>query len=132
MGLQVRVRHALGERLMELPDRTVEQPILVGRAGGCEVQVPSVSVAPKHCALFRHDGHWVVQDVGGTTGTYVNGHPVSDPAVLQIGDVISIGSEAAAPTIEVDPAAAAEGRHGWAGDEVHVGAAAVGVPGGYG
>lgn len=118
MPLQVRVRHALGERLMELPDRTVENPVIVGRASACEVQVPSVSVASKHCALFRHEGHWVVQDIGGTTGTYVNGQPVGEPVFLQVGDVVSIGSEAAAPTLEVDPAAAAEGRTGWAGDEV--------------
>ena len=117
MPLQVRVRHALGERLMDLPDRTVESPVVVGRASGCEVQVPSVSVANKHCALFRHEGHWVVQDVGGTTGTFVNGEAVADPVFLQIGDVVSIGSESSAPTIEVDPAAAAEGRTGWAGEE---------------
>lgn len=118
MGLQVRVRHALGERLVELPDRTVENPIIVGRAAGSEVQVPSVSVAPKHCALFRHEGHWVVQDIGGTTGTYVNGEPVEQATLLQIGDVITVGTESAAPVIEVDPAGVAEGRTGYAGDEL--------------
>jgi len=123
MGLQVRVKHALGSRLIELPDRTIDNPINVGRAAGAEVQVPSVSVAAKHCVLFRYDGRWAVQDVQaangtGTSGTFVNGQQVMDPVMLQIGDIISVGSEPSAPTIEVDPAAAAEGRSGWAGDEM--------------
>ena len=115
MGLLVRVRHALGERVLDLPDRTLDNPLAVGRASGSDVQVPSASVAPKHCVLFLHEGHWVVQDVGSATGTYLNGEPVVAPVLLQIGDVIQIGNEAAAPTIEVDPAAAAEGRTGYAG-----------------
>src|SRR5580765_2321888 len=116
MPLQIRVRHALGERLMELPDRTVEGPVVVGRSSSCDVQIPSVNVAPRHCALFRHEGRWVIQDLGGTTGTFIKGMPVTGPTPLHVGDVITVGSEATPPTIEVDPAAAAEGRTGWAGE----------------
>jgi hypothetical protein len=116
MPLQIRVRHALGERLMELPDRTVEGPVVVGRSASSDVQIPSVNVVPRHCALFRHEGRWVVQDLGGTTGTFVNGQPVTGPTPLHVGDVITVGAEATPPTIEVDPAAAAEGRTGWAGE----------------
>lgn len=121
MGLQVRVRHSLGEKLIELPDREVDDPIKVGRASGADLQVPSVSIAPQHCILFRYEQHWAVQDVaaangGVTSGTFVNGQQVIDPVMLQIGDVITIGPDPAAATIEVDPTAAAEGRSGWAGD----------------
>jgi vacuolar-type H+-ATPase subunit H len=138
------VKHALGSRLIELPDRTIDNPITVGRAAGVEVQVPSVSVAARHCVLFRYEGRWAVQDVQaangeGTSGTFVNGQQVMDPVMLQIGDVISVGTEVSAPTIEVDPAAAAEGRTGWAGDEMTVAPmvpgyaapAAYNVPGSY-
>ena len=73
-----------------------------------EVQVPSVSVAARHCVLFRYEGRWAVQDVQaasgeGTSGTFVNGQQVMDPVMLQIGDIISVGTEVSAPTIEVDP-----------------------------
>lgn len=115
MGLQIRVKHALGVRVMELPDRTVDEPVVVGRASTAEVQVPWVTVAPKHCVLFIHEGHWAVQDLGAGAGTFVNGEPVEGARLLQIGDVIQVGPESGAPTIEVDPAAAAEGRHGYAG-----------------
>ena len=107
MPLQIRVRHALGERLIELPDRTVEGPVVVGRSSSSDVQIPSVNVAPRHCALFRHEGRWAIQDLGGTTGTFIRGKPVTGPTPLHVGDVITVGSEATPPTIEVDPAAAA-------------------------
>ncbi len=56
MNLQVRLRHPLGDRLIELSPRGVQQPVVVGRAAGAEVQVPSVAVLPKHCLLFVHRG----------------------------------------------------------------------------
>jgi hypothetical protein len=112
MGLQVRIRHALGERLTALPARTVDHPVVVGRSAAADVQVPSVSVAPKHCALFVHDGVWVVQDLGGTSGTFVNGKKVAGPTPLNIGDVVTVGAESGAPKLEIDPAGTAEGRTG--------------------
>lgn len=115
MGLQIRVRHALGERVMELPDRTIDEPLTVGRSTIAEVQMPSVTVAPRHCVLFIHDGHWVVQDLGAGVGTLVNGRPVREATLLSIGDVITVGGANGSPTIEVDPLAAAEGRTGYAG-----------------
>ena len=56
MGLQIRVRHALGQRVIELPDRAVDRPLVVGRAANAEVQVPSVTVAPKHCTCSSTTG----------------------------------------------------------------------------
>jgi hypothetical protein len=116
MGLQIRVRHALGQRVIELPDRGVDRPLVVGRAANVEVQVPSAAVAPKHCALFLHDGYWAVRHLAAAGGgTFVNGEAVEGSRYLQIGDVIALGADPAAPTIGVDPAAAAAGRTGYAG-----------------
>ena len=112
MSLQARLRHALGERWVELPERGVDQPVVVGRAAAADLQVPSVTVGQKHCVLFVHEGRWVVQEVGGTPGTYVNGTKVAGAAFLSVGDVITLGPDGAAPAIEIDPAGAAEGRAG--------------------
>jgi FHA domain len=111
MGLQVRLRHALGERLMELADRPAERPLVVGRAREADLKIPSVSVAAEHCALFVHEGNWVVQDTSGGS-TWVNGGPVAGPTPLYIGDVISLGNDATPAVIEVDPAGVAQGRTG--------------------
>ena len=56
MGLQVRLRHPLGDRLIELEQRPAQQPVVVGRMAGADVQVPSAAVASKHAVLFVHQG----------------------------------------------------------------------------
>ena len=113
MSLQARLRHPLGERWIDLPERGVDQPVVVGRAGGADVQVPSATVGLKHCVLFVHEGQWVLQDVAeGGAGTFVNGSRVNGAAYLRVGDVITLGPDATAPSIEIDPAAAAQGATG--------------------
>ena len=113
MSLQARLRHPLGERWFELPERGVDQPIVVGRAGNADLQVPSATVGQRHCVLFVHEGRWVVQEVGGGGArTYVNGSKVDGAAFLHVGDVVSLGADAAAATIEIDPTAAAQGQAG--------------------
>ena len=110
MGLQVRIRHALGERLLELPDRDVADPLVIGRARDAHVQIPSVSVSPQHCVLFVHDGQWAVEGITGVTK--LNGQTLSEPTALHIGDRIEMGEEASPPTLEIDPIGMSEGRKG--------------------
>lgn len=113
MSLQAHLRHPLGEQWIELPERGVDSPLIVGRSGTADVQVPSAMVGQRHCVLFVHEGQWAVQDVaGGGTATFVNGTQVNGAAFLGVGDVITLGSEASAPSIEIDPAGAAQGRAG--------------------
>lgn len=110
MGLQVRLRHALGERVLELVDRDVSRPWVIGRGNEADLKVPSVGVAPQHAVLFVHEGHWVVQGYGGTVT--LNGEELEMAAALRIGDVIGLGCEPYPPTLEIDPLGAAQGRTG--------------------
>src|SRR5688572_33313864 len=109
MSLQVRLRHPLGDRLIELTPRPAQQPVVVGRMAGSEVQVPSVAVAPKHSVLFVHQGRWVVQDSSGANGagTFVNGRRSAAATFLRVGDLVALGADPKAATIEIDPAGAA-------------------------
>lgn len=110
MGLQVRLRHALGEKTLDLPCRGAGQPLLIGRDPDADVRVPSVSAAGRHCAVFLQEGQWVVQSVSGRTT--VNGGPLAGAAPLRVGDVIGIGGDASAPTIRIDRADAIDGASG--------------------
>jgi len=112
MSLQVRLRHTLGERLLELPDRPVDEPVVVGRSSAAEVQVPSVTVSQRHCVLFVHEGRWAVQPIPGTAGTFVNGAKVEGPTLLRVGDVVTLGGDANAPAIDIDPQGAGRGKKG--------------------
>ena len=110
MPLQVRVRHALGEKVLALPDRTIEQPLVVGRGREADVVVPAVSVSPRHCLLFVQTGQWAIQQEAGITT--LNGQPLSGPKPLRAGDVIGLGGQASVPTILIDTVGVAEGRSG--------------------
>jgi pSer/pThr/pTyr-binding forkhead associated (FHA) protein len=103
MGLQLRVRHALGARVVEIDPRGPQRPIVIGRTAEADVQVPIGTVAPAHCVLYMERDQWVIQDNGSSTGTYVNGSPISGPVYLNFGDVVTLGESDAAPTIEIDP-----------------------------
>jgi hypothetical protein len=114
MSLQIRLRHALGERTLELPPRTVDNPLVIGRAADADVQVPSINVAPRHSVLFIHEGHWVIQAASDHAATYVNSDLLTTGATwLQIGDVIHLGTDSNAPTLDVEPDAAAAGHTGY-------------------
>lgn len=116
MGLQIRLRHALGERVVEVRPRTIDLPLVVGRSKESDLQIPSVTVAAHHCVLFVHDGQWVVQDLAGATS--LNDEPLSGPAALHVGDVLTIGAGAGPATIEIDPAGVEAGRTGAAATEM--------------
>jgi hypothetical protein len=114
--------------VIDLPERPVDQPIVVGRAGDAQVQIPSMLVAPRQCVLFVHDGQWAIQDVGGGAGTYVNGESLNDTRYLSFGDVIALGQGSAAPTIEVDPLGVARQAEAYAGDAASVAGSGVRPP----
>ena len=46
----------------------------------------------RHARLSRSDGRVVVEDLGSTNGTLVNGKAISDPTTLAAGDSIEVGS----------------------------------------
>src|SRR6266850_1044783 len=118
MGLQLRVRHALGARMVEIEPRSSQRPIVVGRTAEADVQVPFGTVAPSHCVIYMEGERWVIQDNGSSTGTYVNGSPISGPVYLKFGDVVSLGEAAGAPTIEIDPMGTARRQNAAAGGPV--------------
>jgi hypothetical protein len=103
MGLQVRLAHSLGERLIDLEETGADRPIVVGRSSSAQIQVPSVGVGRRHFALFVEDGKWMAEDAGGTLGTFLNGERLRKRTAVGSGDVIKLGPGADAPTVTIDP-----------------------------
>ncbi|MFI9817382.1 FHA domain-containing protein [Saccharothrix variisporea] len=64
---------------------------VVGRAGGVDIRIPDRSVSSCHAALVRRGGRVVVEDLGSTNGTAVNGSTVSVARPLRHGDVVGFG-----------------------------------------
>src|SRR6266704_1534340 len=105
MPLQLRLTHSLGERLIDLEPTTADRPHVVGQSTAAQVEIPSSSVARRHCLLFVQDGRWYIQDASSPTGTFLNGHRLANkPAILKRGDVIRVGRVGSnAPALIIDP-----------------------------
>jgi diguanylate cyclase (GGDEF)-like protein len=67
--------------------------LIVGRASECGLALPHPSVSRNHCRILRQGDAYVIEDLGSTNQTYLNGKPVTR-AQLQDGDQISVGSNA--------------------------------------
>ena len=65
------------------------QPVSGDRWVDLQADMPGVS--RHHCSLVRQNGQCVVQD-HSRYGTFLNGHKIDGSAVLQVGDLIRLGS----------------------------------------
>ena len=91
---------------------------LAGRLGGDH------ALSRRHASIRRDDrGRLVVEDLGSTNGTFVNGHRLGGPRVLSAGDVIDLGgsrlevlAEGASALPHAGGHPAAEDEWGWLGD----------------
>src|SRR5947209_16022641 len=103
MTLQIRLVHALGDRLIDLPEKTHESPLVIGRATTADVQVPANSISRRHSLLYVHEGQWYIQDANGGARTLVNGQPTPEPTPVNSGDVVTLGADPEPPTLTIDP-----------------------------
>jgi pSer/pThr/pTyr-binding forkhead associated (FHA) protein len=74
-----------GARFLLAADRTT-----AGRHPSSDIFLDDVTVSRKHAEFLRHDGGFVLHDVGGLNGTYV-GRERIDQVVLHNGDEVRIG-----------------------------------------
>lgn len=65
---------------------------IIGRSPRCDVVLESGDVSRKHARIFRDTiGRWIVEDLGSSNGTFINGKRIEASAVLS-GEPIVIGS----------------------------------------
>ena len=71
-----------------------EPQIYIGRVASNTVPVDSPRVSRQHARITQSDGQIILEDLGSTNGTYLNGQPVMAPVPLRNGDTIMLGDEA--------------------------------------
>jgi serine phosphatase RsbU (regulator of sigma subunit) len=64
---------------------------LIGRQPDAAVYLESLAVSRQHARVLWEDGGWVVEDVGSSNGTYVNGRRVKGRTPLTERDALQIG-----------------------------------------
>jgi len=67
--------------------------VVIGRASECGLSLPHPSVSRHHCRIWREGMAYVIEDLGSTNRTYLNGKPITR-AELRDGDQIGVGSNA--------------------------------------
>lgn len=69
---------------------SIADTLLVGREENCDIVIPNRQVSRSH-ARIRLTGEGVLlEDLGSKNGTHRNGQVISDPVILEDGDVIQI------------------------------------------
>ena len=63
----------------------------IGRAPGCAVAIDDAHISKVHARVYPHEGSWLLEDLGSTNGTELDGETVSGPTPLSAGARISIG-----------------------------------------
>lgn len=70
----------------------LDEEITLGRAAGCQVPLEDAYASQVHARVFQRDGHWYVEDLGSTNGTYLNRRRVAGPMVIKRRDRLQIGN----------------------------------------
>jgi hypothetical protein len=64
--------------------------VILGRGREADLRIDDPNVSRKHAAIYWSEGRLVLDDLGSTNGTMVNGYPVTR-TVLRPRDVVAIG-----------------------------------------
>ena len=65
--------------------------VLIGRVKGNDVVLPKTNVSKRHSRIVVKDGKIILVDLKSTNGTFINGHKITTPHVMQEGDKVFIG-----------------------------------------
>lgn len=72
--------------------RVQSQETIFGRDPSADVRLDFPMISWRHARLIRTGNTLVVEDLGSTNGTYVNGQRITGPVMVRPGDVIGLGS----------------------------------------
>jgi pSer/pThr/pTyr-binding forkhead associated (FHA) protein len=67
--------------------------LTIGRDSANEIVINDAEVSRRHARLTFQGGKYVLEDLGSTNGTFVNGQRLAGPRVLKAGEVISFGEQ---------------------------------------
>ncbi|MBN1210804.1 MAG: FHA domain-containing protein [Myxococcaceae bacterium] len=68
-----------------------QDSVLIGRTPECDVVLYDAGVSRKHCRIFNEGHRFLIEDMGSSNGTKVNGAPVTKQQALADGDQLTLG-----------------------------------------
>ncbi len=64
---------------------------MIGRLAPVDILIPGDGVSGRHARIVTEGGELVIEDLGSTNGTYVNGKKIDRPTQLNDGDEVRLG-----------------------------------------
>jgi hypothetical protein len=86
---KLRVASAAGLRSGSAYD--LSEGALLGRGESADIRLQDTFASSQHARLVPQGDVMVLEDLGSTNGTYLNGEPLRGPQPLHVGDSIRIG-----------------------------------------
>jgi len=68
-----------------------ESEIIIGRDPDVDITIPSPVVSRRHARLSRDGDNYVIEDLGSSNGTFINGKRVNERQLLKSGDQVKLG-----------------------------------------
>ncbi len=76
------------------------QGVTIGRGRQADVVLNDPNVSRQHAEIRPGGGSWVIEDLGSTNGSQLNGRRIDGPEVLRPGDEIELGASVMTFTLE--------------------------------
>ena len=70
-----------------------ENELTLGREPGNEIAINDAEISRKHARLSFQSGTYMIEDLGSTNGTFVNGQRLMGPHALRAGEIVSFGEQ---------------------------------------
>ncbi|MFH2038430.1 MAG: FHA domain-containing protein [Chloroflexota bacterium] len=64
--------------------------IMIGRETSCNIMINDTEVSRKHARLIRQSMGYLLEDLGSTNGTFINGQRLLEPLLLHGGESVSL------------------------------------------
>jgi hypothetical protein len=68
--------------------------VVIGRDVNADLVINTAEISRRHARLYMDGGVYVVEDLGSTNGTFINGQRLTTPTALRSGDMIMLGEAA--------------------------------------
>lgn len=88
------ISYQLNMKLGPTPGKLIQlgkAELLVGRELSNDIVISDADVSRKHARLVQQGDSYLLEDVGSTNGTFINGQRLTAPQLLRPGDRIRLG-----------------------------------------
>ena len=83
------VNHAAGVK--DGSSFEIGNELVIGRSSKCDLRLDDSFASQRHARIFSRGGEAILEDLGSTNGTFLNGTQVVRPEALRPGDQVTIG-----------------------------------------